>query len=72
MVIAAAHARRLYTLKKMQKPVIDDIALRLLACPVCHAALKSLGQESVLCTGCRRSYPIRDGMPLLLADAARQ
>jgi uncharacterized protein len=72
MVIAAAHARRLYTLEKMQKPVIDDIALRLLACPVCHAALTSLGQESVLCTGCRRSYPIRDGLPVLLADAARQ
>jgi len=72
MVIAAVCARWLYTLEKMQKPAIDEIALRLLACPVCHATLTSLGQDSVRCTGCERRYPIRDGLPVLLADAARQ
>ena len=72
MVIAAVYARWLYTLEKMQKPAIDEIALRLLACPICHATLSSLDQESVRCTGCGRRYPIRDGLPLLLADAARQ
>jgi hypothetical protein len=56
----------------MQKPVIDEIALRLLACPICQATLSSLDQESVRCTGCERRYPIRDGLPVLLADAARQ
>jgi hypothetical protein len=54
----------------MQKPVIDDAALRLLACPLCHAALVLLSMETVLCTGCGRRYPIRDGLPVLLADAA--
>jgi uncharacterized protein YbaR (Trm112 family) len=72
MVIAAVYARWLYTLEKMQKPAIDEIALRLLACPVCHATLSPLDQESVRCTGCERRYPIRDGLPVLLADAARQ
>jgi hypothetical protein len=72
MVIGAVHARRLYTLEKMQNPVIDEIALRLLACPICHATLSSLDQESVRCSGCERRYPIRDGLPVLLADAARQ
>jgi uncharacterized protein len=72
MVIAAVYARWLYTLEKMQKPAIDEIALRLLACPICHATLSSLDQESVRCTGCGRRYPIRDGLPILLADAARQ
>jgi uncharacterized protein len=72
MVIAAVYARWLYTLEKMQKPAIDEIALRLLACPVCHATLSSLDQEFVRCTGCERRYPIRDGLPVLLADAARQ
>jgi uncharacterized protein YbaR (Trm112 family) len=72
MVIAAVHARWLYTLEKVQKPAIDEIALRLLACPMCHATLSSLDQESVRCTGCERRYPIRDGLPVLLADAARQ
>ena len=72
MVIAAVCARWLYTLEKMQKPAIDEIALRLLACPVCHATLSWLDQESVRCTGCERRYPIRDGLPVFLADAARQ
>jgi uncharacterized protein YbaR (Trm112 family) len=72
MVIAAVYARWLYTLEKMQKPAIDEISLRLLACPVCHATLSSLDQEFVRCTGCERRYPIRDGLPVLLADAARQ
>jgi uncharacterized protein len=71
MVIAAGRAGRLYTLEKMQKPLIDETALRLLACPVCHAALTT-EQETVLCTGCGRRYPVRDGLPILLADAARQ
>jgi hypothetical protein len=72
MVIAEDCARWLYTLEKMQKPAIDEIALRLLACPICHATLSSLDRESVRCTGCERRYPIRDGLPVLLADAARQ
>jgi uncharacterized protein len=72
MVIAAVYARWLYTLEKVQKPSIDEIALRLLACPVCHAKLSSLDQEFVRCIGCERRYPIRDGLPVLLADAARQ
>ena len=72
MVIAAVYARWLYTLENVQNPAIDEIALRLLACPVCHATLSSLDQELVRCTGCERRYPIRDGLPLLLADAARQ
>jgi len=56
----------------MQKSTIDDNALRMLACPVCHAALALLNEQTVLCTGCGRHYPMRDGLPVLLADAARQ
>jgi uncharacterized protein len=59
-------------LENVQNPAINEIALRLLACPKCHATLISLDQESVRCTGCERRYPIRDGLPILLADAARQ
>jgi uncharacterized protein YbaR (Trm112 family) len=59
-----------------------DAALHMLACPVCHAALlhikqedlkqENLKQEAVLCSGCGRRYPIREGLPVLLADAAYQ
>jgi uncharacterized protein YbaR (Trm112 family) len=70
MVIAAACVCRFYTLEVMQKPAIDDVTLRMLACPVCHAALVLSNPETVLCTGCGRRYPVRDGLPVLLADAA--
>lgn len=54
-----------------------DAALHMLACPVCHAALQHIEQEdlkqaAVLCSGCGRRYPIREGLPVLLAEAAYQ
>jgi uncharacterized protein YbaR (Trm112 family) len=55
----------------MQKQLTEQ-SLALLACPVCHAPLVILQQEAVLCTGCGRRYPIRDGLPVLLAESARQ
>jgi hypothetical protein len=56
----------------MQNWPIDENVLRLLVCPLCHGALTSPDQETILCTGCGRRYPIRDGLPVLLSDAARQ
>jgi uncharacterized protein len=56
----------------MQKSLIDETVLRLLACPACHAGLALLDVETVLCTGCGRRYPIRDGLPVLLVSAASQ
>jgi uncharacterized protein len=57
----------------MQKSPIDDTALRLLACPACHAGLTLLDPETVLCSACGRRYPIRDGLPVLLVvDAPQQ
>lgn len=38
-----------------------------LACPACHGAL-SLDAETLTCTQCRRTYPIQDGIPLLISD----
>jgi uncharacterized protein YbaR (Trm112 family) len=54
----------------MQKTLIDDTVLRMLACPVCHATLVTLHPEAVRCTGCGRRYPIRDGLLVLIAAAA--
>ena len=41
--------------------------LDLLVCPVCHAPL-SLAAAAIDCTGCSRSYPIVDGLPVLIAS----
>jgi uncharacterized protein YbaR (Trm112 family) len=70
MVTAAVSAHRFYTLDEMQKSPIDTAALRLLACPACHAGLTLLDPETVLCTACGRRYPIRDGLPVLLVRIA--
>jgi len=72
MVIATVCACRLYTLDGMQKSLIDEAALRLLACPACHAGLTLLDEETLLCSGCGRRYLIRDGLPVLLISAAPQ
>jgi uncharacterized protein len=56
----------------MQKSLMDAAVLRLLACPACHAGLTLRDSETVLCTGCGRRYPIRDGLPVLLVAAAQQ
>jgi uncharacterized protein YbaR (Trm112 family) len=47
--------------------------LDVLACPVpeCRKILTLAADEaSFQCTGCHRIYPVRDGIPVLLADQA--
>ena len=58
--------------EQMQKLPIDETALGMLACPVCHAALALIPPAAVRCTACGRRYPIRDGLPILLASAAER
>jgi uncharacterized protein YbaR (Trm112 family) len=48
--------------------------LDILVCPVreCRKTLTLAADESSLrCTGCGRVYPVRDGIPILLADQAQ-
>jgi uncharacterized protein len=52
---------------------IDDWLLEILVCPKCHAALRADDAASELvCTGCGLAYPVRDNIPVLLVDEARQ
>lgn len=42
-----------------------------LACPACKAPLTvSANQDSLKCTACKRVYPVRDDIPILLVDQA--
>lgn len=53
---------------------IDEWLLDILACPKCHAPMRADGAASELvCTGadCGLAYPVRDGIPVLLIDEAR-
>ena len=53
---------------------IDDWLLDILACPKCHSPLRADEAASELvCTGadCGLAYPVRDDIPVLLIDEAR-
>jgi uncharacterized protein len=52
---------------------IDDWLMEILVCPKCHSALRADNAASELvCTGCGLAYPVRDNIPVLLVDEARQ
>ena len=45
--------------------------LDILVCPVCKAPVKLLADGSGLkCGACRRVYPVRDGIPVMLPEEA--
>ena len=49
---------------------IPEDLLNLLVCPNCGETLRE-SQDSLDCTDCRLSYPVRDGIAVLLVDQAR-
>jgi hypothetical protein len=53
------------TPKGPRQPVIDQALLAILACPACHASVSET-EGALVCGGCGRRYPIRDGIPIML------
>ena len=45
-------------------------ARALVRCPACHGELSDPRADEMVCTGCARRYPVRDGVPVLLVDDA--
>ena len=51
---------------------MDKRLLDILACPVCKGPLVHLREEAVLvCRADRLAFPIKDGIPVMLAEEAR-
>ncbi|HET7076431.1 MAG TPA: Trm112 family protein [Chloroflexia bacterium] len=50
---------------------IPQDLLDILVCPVDHAKVTLEGEELV-CAECGRAYPVRDGIPVMLVEEARQ
>jgi len=45
--------------------------LEILACPACDDRPPvQLEEESLVCIKCRRRYPVRDGIPIMLVEEA--
>ncbi len=51
--------------------MIDKELLEILACPACKKSVE-LKNEKIICLGCGRKYPIRDGIPIMLVEEAEE
>ncbi len=52
---------------------LDPLLLEILACPCEHHAPVAPAepvQDALVCTRCRTSFPVRDGIPVMLLDEA--
>jgi hypothetical protein len=51
---------------------ISKELLEILVCPFCKGDVQLKEDETSLkCVACRRVYPVRDGIPVMLIDEAR-
>ncbi len=50
--------------------MISPELLEILVCPVCRKPLVLRGGEALKCNECKRVYPIRNGIPILLEHEA--
>jgi uncharacterized protein YbaR (Trm112 family) len=51
--------------------MIDKDLLAILACPACQGNV-SFKDEKVVCDQCHRKYPVKNGIPVMLADDAEK
>jgi uncharacterized protein len=50
---------------------ISQDLLEMLVCPLCKVSVKLLDDQSGLkCPSCRRVYPVRDDIPVMLVEEA--
>lgn len=50
-------------------PIVETELLSILACPFCeeHPLLR-LQAEKLVCETCKRTFPIRDGIPVMVTE----
>ena len=52
---------------------MDRRLLEILVCPLCKGPLEyRKSAQELVCKPCRLAYPVRDGIPVMLDDEARQ
>jgi len=49
--------------------MIDKELLDILACPACKGDVE-LKEDKIVCRQCKKKYPIRDGIPVMLIEEA--
>jgi uncharacterized protein YbaR (Trm112 family) len=52
---------------------MDKTLLNILACPSCKSSLNyRKAEQELVCQACRLAYPIRDDIPVMLIEEARE
>mgnify|MGYP001174182658 FL=1 len=52
---------------------MDARLLEILVCPVCKGPLDyRKAKQELVCKACKLAYPVRDGIPVMLEEEARQ
>lgn len=67
-LMASLHVKSPYTGACM----LSHELLKILVCPVCHGGLTPEGESGLLCPPCGLLFPVRDGIPVMLADEAEK
>ncbi len=59
--------------KHEERDMLPEKLLDVLACPACKGAIAYDSEnDRVCCPACRLAYPVRDGIPVMLADEATE
>jgi ubiquinone/menaquinone biosynthesis C-methylase UbiE len=48
--------------------LLDDDFIAILACPGCRGSLQTEEHARLACENCKRSYPVEDGIPILVLE----
>jgi uncharacterized protein YbaR (Trm112 family) len=56
--------------KRWENAEFDKDLLDILACPACGGGLNAPAGESISCLACARSYPLKNGIPVLIIEKA--
>jgi uncharacterized protein YbaR (Trm112 family) len=69
----SANSRKQMLESHAERPMkLPKYALDILVCPVCKTKVELLSDESGLkCESCRRIYPVRDEIPVMLPEEAK-
>ncbi|MFA5143148.1 MAG: Trm112 family protein [Candidatus Omnitrophota bacterium] len=51
--------------------MIDKELFDILACPACKGSVELKG-DKIICVKCRKAYPVKDDIPVMLIEAAEE
>lgn len=60
---------QIYSSEGRKNYMVSEVLKKILACPVCKGSLQ-FEETRILCLKCKKAYPIRDGIPVMLIDEA--